>query len=175
MIRSNLRWIGPGLATFLLLAAGNALALGPAEVQRFVHQVEAQIEAMQESPESAQYGAFYCAKLTVNPHQRPWPAVGIYQMDYTFYFDRDVGDVGQREPKPYPDRLVKADCVRRVSARTIRQQYWYWDSQPVLRRSEEEGRQTDLLLLDSHSAAVRDAQREAGEILRTFRTVLAAP
>ena len=144
-------------------------------VRAYVSDVDERIAQMQTSAESAQYGAYYCISLNVNPHHRPWPAVGIYELEYTFYFDKEDGAGGQREPKAYPDRLVKATCLRRVSDQTLKQQFWYMNDQPVMRQTELAGQTVDLLLFDSHSRAVREAQKEAGEILKTFRTILTVP
>jgi hypothetical protein len=132
-----------GLSLALGIVASTPLFAAEAgkaeEVRAYATEVDAQIAQMQSSPESAQYGRYYCISLSVNPYHRPWPAVGIYEKDYTFYFDKEDGDAGKREPRPYPDRLVKAVCVRRISEQTLKQQFWYMDSRPVLRQCEQAG------------------------------------
>ena len=152
------------------MALGLAAFAEPAFQPRdYAQKVDRQIEAMEKGPEEAQYGPYWCSEVVVNLHDHPWPAVGIYKMRYRFYFDRDEGD-DKRDPRPYPDRLVKVVGRRTSSARWEQRQVWFHQGKPVyFERSTPEG-QTQIDLLGPPSRLQQEAQRDAGEMLRFFRS-----
>lgn len=151
----------------ILLLGGSALARTPADYAR---EVDEQIQTMEASPENGSYGPYWCTRLTVNEKDHPWPAVGIYRLDYLFYFDRDEGDANH-DPHPYPDRLVKVIGQRKASARWERREVWFQQGKPVFFvRSTPEG-ETRLDLTAPTDRRLQEAQREAGDMMRIFRTL----
>ena len=143
--------------------------------REYADKVDRQIEAMEKGVEEAQYGPYWCSEVVVNLHDHPWPAVGTYRMRYRFYFDRDEGD-GKRDPNPYPDRLVKVIGRRDASASWERRQVWFLKGKPVyFERATPQGETRLDLLSQPTSRLLQEAQRDAGEMLRFFRSLEQLP
>lgn len=68
------------------------------QIRQHYEQVNAQIAKSETSAGSD----LYLNELIVNKNGRSWPAVGIYEIVYKFYYS-----FGDREKDPYPNTLVK--------------------------------------------------------------------
>ena len=87
------------------------------EIRRLDRQVNEQIAESERVEEGT---GVYCNELVVNKRDKPWPAVGIYQTVFKFYYS-----YGDREKNPYPNRLLKITVTTRRSARQEYAEYLF--------------------------------------------------
>jgi hypothetical protein len=87
------------------------------EIRRLDRQANLRIAESESVPEGT---GLYCNELVVNKGDKPWPAVGIYQTVFKFYYT-----YGDREKNPYPDRLMKVTIATRRSDRKEYAEYLF--------------------------------------------------
>jgi len=87
------------------------------EIRRLDRQVNEQIAESERVEEGT---GVYCNELVVNKRDKPWPAVGIYQTVFKFYYT-----YGDREKNPYSNRLLKITVTTRRSARQEYAEYLF--------------------------------------------------
>ncbi len=85
-------------------------------------EVGQKIAFIEQGGEAGQHGELVCNELVINKQNHSWPAVGIYQVTYKFYYDFDADSPN---PPPYPNRLVKVVATSAISARTYQQEYLF--------------------------------------------------
>lgn len=86
-------------------------------IRKTYTEVNARIEEMQRAPE---FSSVFAIELSVNKYSAPYPAVGIYQRNATFYYT-----YGNRERSPYPDKLLKIAAVYKRSNRTETADFYF--------------------------------------------------
>ncbi|MBT9586787.1 hypothetical protein IV102_25815 [bacterium] len=154
----------------LLLVAG-----GWAESPRdYAARVDAILSQQLSQSDSDAHGPYWCTEIHVNSKDHPWPAVGIYRLDYQFYFDRDEGDA-RRDPNPYPDRLIKVVGRRHASDRWEQREVWFREGLPVYFRLSSPAGVTPQDLTGPTTPRLQQAKREAVEIHRIFRGLGSLP
>ena len=147
------------------------LAAGWAETPRdYAARVDATLGQQLSQTDPDAHGPYWCSEIRVNSKDHPWPAVGIYRLDYQFYFDRDEGDA-KRDPNPYPDRLVKVVGRRQASSRWEQREVWFRGGRPVYFRFSTPEGVTPQDLTGSTTPRLQQAKREAAEMQRIFRSL----
>ncbi len=137
--------------------------------------IDSKISAMQADPEAAQYGPYWCNEVVINSANHPWPAVGVFKVHYQFYYERDEGQPGIKDPQPYPNRLVKAIAKREFSNRWETIEFWFVDGKPSMGRHKTSKLTTEVDLTGPPSRLQQEYQREAGSILDVFMRIQALP
>lgn len=137
--------------------------------------IDKKIAEMQASPEAAEYGPYWCNEVVINSANHPWPAVGIFRVRYQFYYERDEGEAGEREPQPYPNRLVKAIAKREASDRWETIEFWFEGGKPKFGRHVTPSGSQEVDLTGPASRLQQEYQREAGSILDVFQRIQALP
>ena len=108
---------------FLVILLGSVLQVSAQgdkrieEIRRLDRQVNEQIAESERVEEGT---GVYCNELVVNKRDKPWPAVGIYQTVFKFYYT-----YGDREKNPYSNRLLKITVTTRRSARQEYAEYLF--------------------------------------------------
>lgn len=64
-----------------------------------------------ETNENGEYSTVFLAELVINKNNGSYPAVGLFQTVYKFYYT-----YGDREKNPYPNRLLKIEIETKRSA-----------------------------------------------------------
>lgn len=64
-----------------------------------------------ETNENGEFSSVFLAELVVNKNNGSYPAVGLFQTTYKFYYT-----YGDREKNPYPNRLLKIEIETKRSA-----------------------------------------------------------
>ncbi|CAN5397615.1 hypothetical protein BH10ACI2_BH10ACI2_02080 [soil metagenome] len=70
-----------------------------------------------------QYGDLVMNELVINKRNHQWRAVGIYNLDYKFFYHG-----GDSEQHMYPDQLVKAVVEKKISNRNYTEEYLFSDA-----------------------------------------------
>lgn len=160
----------------MVAAAFGAFLLKPAQaLPSNLQAIDKKIAQMQASPEAAEYGPYWCNEVLVNSANHPWPVVGIFRVRYQFYFERDEGQTGKREPQPYPNQLVKAIAKREVSDRWETIEFWFEQGMPKFGRHLTQAGSVEVDLTGPASRLQQEYQREAGSILDVFRRIQTLP
>lgn len=87
------------------------------EIRRLDRQANLRIAESESVDEGT---GLFCNELVINKADKPWPAVGIYQTVFKFYYT-----YGDREKNPYPDRLMKVTVSTRRSDRKEYAEYLF--------------------------------------------------
>ncbi|MCM3871479.1 MAG: hypothetical protein ND895_12415, partial [Pyrinomonadaceae bacterium] len=94
-----------------------------AQTDRRIEQIKQQYErvnAQIAESETSDGSELYLNELIVNKNGRSWPAVGIYEIVYRFYYG-----FGDREKDPYPNTLVKVTVSTRRSGDRVYAEYLF--------------------------------------------------
>ncbi|HMS43172.1 MAG TPA: hypothetical protein PKE69_23285 [Pyrinomonadaceae bacterium] len=70
--------------------------------------------------ENGEYSSVFLSELTVNKNNGSYPAVGIYNSIFKFYYT-----YGDREKNPYPNRLLKIEIETKRSANIEKFEYLF--------------------------------------------------
>lgn len=129
---------------FLVILLGSVLQIRAQEgdkrieeIRRLDRQVNEQIA---ESERVVEGTGLYCNELVVNKGDKSWPAVGIYQTVFKFYYT-----FGDREKDPYPNRLLKITVTTKRSARHEYAEYLFNPAGQLIFyfEKDDEGSQAD--------------------------------
>lgn len=77
-------------------------------------------DKIKECEENGEYSSVFLSELTVNKNNGSYPAVGIYNSVFKFYYT-----YGDREKNPYPNRLLKIETETKRSANIEKFEYLF--------------------------------------------------
>lgn len=112
------------MSLFVHVAQAQTVEKSVEKIRDFYTEVGKKIEFIEQGGEQGNYGELVCNELTINKFEHSWPAVGIYKISYKFFYEFDKGD-SNRDPNPYPDRIVKITSRSDVSSRRYYQEFLY--------------------------------------------------
>lgn len=80
-----------------------------------------------ESNENGEFSSVFLAESVVNKNNGSYPAVGLFQIIYKFYYT-----YGDREKNPYPNRLLKIEIETKRSANIERYEFLFNEKERLL-------------------------------------------
>lgn len=80
-----------------------------------------------ESNENGEFSSVFLAELVVNKNNGSYPAVGLFQTTYKFYYT-----YGDREKNPYPNRLLKIEIETKRSANIEKYEFLFDEKEQLL-------------------------------------------
>ena len=84
-------------------------------------------EKIAECEAQGEYSTTYLSELVVNKNNGSYPAVGIFNSDFKFYYT-----YGDREKNPYPNNLLKITVTTKRSAQTEFSEYLFRRARQIL-------------------------------------------
>lgn len=84
-------------------------------------------EKIAESNENGESSSIYLTELVVNKNNGSYPAVGIFQTVYKFYYT-----YGDREKNPYPNRLLKIEIETKRSANVEKHEFLFNEKEQLV-------------------------------------------
>jgi len=80
-----------------------------------------------ESNENGEFSSVFLAELVVNKNNGSYPAVGLFQTTYKFYYT-----YGDREKNPYPNRLLKIEIETKRSANIEKYEFLFNEKEQLI-------------------------------------------
>lgn len=128
-----------------------------------------------ESNENGEYSSVYLAELVVNKNNGSYPAVGIFQTIYKFYYT-----YGDREKNPYPNRLLKIEIETKRPANIERYEFLFDEKEQLVfyfEAKNEAEKTTEKRIYFQNEAAIKamigEKNMEKSEVLKMTKSVLA--
>ena len=84
-------------------------------------------DKIKECEENGEYSSVFLSELTVNKNNGSYPAVGIFNSIFKFYYT-----YGDREKNPYPNRLMKIVIETKRSANTEKREYLFNEKEQLI-------------------------------------------
>lgn len=112
------------LFAFMNAAQAQTVEKSVEKIRSYYNEVSKKVEFIEQGGEQGNYGELICNELSINKYEHSWPAVGIYRVNFKFFYEFDKGDAN-RDPNPYPDKIVKIVSQSDVSSRHYYQEFLY--------------------------------------------------
>ncbi len=84
-------------------------------------------DKIKECEENGEYSSVFLSELVVNKNNGSYPAVGIFQTVFKFYYT-----YGDREKNPYPNRLMKIVIETKRSANTEKREFLFNEKEQLI-------------------------------------------
>jgi hypothetical protein len=139
------------------------------EIRRLDRQANLRIAESESVNEGT---GLFCNELVVNKGDKPWPAVGIYQTIFKFYYT-----YGDREKNPYPDRLMKVTVATRRSDQKEYAEYLFNPAGQLIfhyEKKDEEGTPVERRYYFSSERLIRRMTGARTENIKSREVVEAA-
>ena len=113
-----------------LLAAIGAFSISAQTTDKTVEKIRTYYNDITERARLAEIdddhgetGELVINELVINKRNHQWRAVGIYNLDYKFFYNG-----GDNEAHMYPDQLVKAVVTKKISNRNYTEEFLFSDA-----------------------------------------------
>ncbi|MCD9189602.1 MAG: hypothetical protein LUM44_24565 [Pyrinomonadaceae bacterium] len=128
-------------------------------------------EKIAEANENGEYSSVYLTEMVVNKNNGSYPAVGIFQTTYRFYYT-----YGDREKNPYPNRLLKIGIETKRSANIEKYEFLFNEKEQLVFYFEAENTPEKRIYFENElaiKAMLGDKNLEKNEVVKTSKSVLA--
>lgn len=163
---------------FLILLSGmlfNVSAQTDKRIENIKKLYRETNEKIAESNENGEYSSVYLAELVVNKNNGSYPAVGIFQTSYKFYYT-----YGDREKNPYPNRLLKIEIETKRSANIEEYEFLFNEKEELVfyfEAKNEAETVTEKRIYFQDEAAIKamlgEKNMEKSDVVKLSKSVLA--
>lgn len=124
-----------------------------------------------ESNENGAYSSVYLTELVVNKNNGSYPAVGVFQTIYKFYYT-----YGDREKNPYPNRLLKIEVETKRSSNIEKYEFLFNEKEQLVFYFEAENAAEKRIYFQNESsikAMLGGKTLEKNDVVKISKSVLA--
>ena len=92
-------------------------------IRKYYSDISEKARLAETDDDHGETGELVMNELVINKRNHQWRAVGIYNLDYKFFYNG-----GDNEAHMYPDQLVKAVVTKKISSRNYTEEFLFSDA-----------------------------------------------